>query len=100
MDLEKNKKTIMQLILFTIIVIFAFINISYLWTFIKYIIEIYMPLSIGVMIDYLLNQLLNVVENKLFKKLNKKNTKTWKKLKRPVSLLTTFIIIIAIIALI
>lgn len=100
MDLEKNKKTIMQVILFTIIVIFAFINISYLWTFIKYIIAIFMPFIIGAMIAFVLNVLLNVVENKLFKKLNKKNTKTWKKLKRPVSLVTTFIIIIAIIALI
>ena len=100
MDLEKNKKTIMQLILFTIIVIFAFINISYLWTFIKYIIAIFMPFIIGAMMAFVLNVLLNVVENKLFKKLNKKNTKTWKKLKRPASLVTTFIIIIAIIALI
>ena len=100
MDLEKNKKTIMQLILFTIIVIFAFINISYLWTFIKYIIAIFMPFIIGAMMAFVLNVLLNVVENKLFKKLNKKNTKTWKKLKRPISLVTTFIIIIAIIALI
>ena len=100
MDLEKNKKTIMQLILFTIIVIFAFINISYLWTFIKYIIAIFMPFIIGAMMAFVLNVLLNVVENKLFKKLNKKNSKTWKKLKRPVSLVTTFIIIIAIIALI
>ena len=100
MDLEKNKKTIMQLILFTIIVIFAFINISYLWTFIKYIIAIFMPFIIGAMMAFALNVLLNVVENKLFKKLNKKNTKTWKKLKRPASLVTTFIIIIAIIALI
>lgn len=100
MDLEKNKKTIMHLILFTIIVIFAFINISYLWTFIKYIIAIFMPFIIGAMMAFVLNVLLNVVENKLFKKLNKKNTKTWKKLKRPVSLVTTFIIIIAIIALI
>ena len=100
MDLEKNKKTIMQLILFTIIVIFAFINISYLWTFIKYTIAIFMPFIIGAMMAFVLNVLLNVVENKLFKKLNKKNTKTWKKLKRPVSLVTTFIIIIAIIALI
>ena len=100
MDLEKNKKTIMQLILFTIIVIFAFINISYLWTFIKYTIAIFMPFIIGAMMAFVLNVLLNVVENKLFKKLNKKNTKTWKKLKRPISLVTTFIIIIAIIALI
>ena len=43
---------------------------------------------------------LNVVENKIFKKLNQKNTKTWQKIKRPISLVTTFIMIIALIALI
>ena len=100
MDLEKNKKTIMELILFTVIIVFACINISYIWTFIKYVIAILMPFIVGAMIAFVLNVLLNVVENKLFKKLNKKNSKVWKKIKRPVSLITTFIIIIAILALI
>lgn len=100
MDLEKNKKTIMELILFTVIVIFAFINISYIWIFIKYVIKIFMPFIIGAMMAFVLNVLLNVVENKIFKKLNQKNTKTWQKIKRPISLVTTFIMIIALIALI
>ena len=100
MDLEKNKKTIMELILFTVIVIFAFINISYIWIFIKYVIKIFMPFIIGAMMAFVLNVLLNVVENKIFKKLNQKNTKTWQKIKRPLSLVTTFIMIIALIALI
>lgn len=100
MDLEKNKKTIMELILFTVIVIFAFINISYIWIFIKYVIKIFMPFIIGTMMAFVLNVLLNVVENKIFKKLNQKNTKTWQKIKRPISLVTTFIMIIALIALI
>lgn len=100
MDLEKNKKTIMELILFTVIVIFAFINISYIWIFIKYVIKIFMPFIIGAMMAFVLNVLLNVVENKIFKKISKKNTKTWQKIKRPISLVTTFIMIIALIALI
>ena len=99
-DLEKNKKTIIELIIFTVVIIFAFVNIEALWSFITHIIKIFMPFIIGVMIAFVLNVLLNVVENKLFKKLNKKNSKTWKKIKRPISLLTTFIIIIALIALI
>ncbi len=99
-DLEKNKKTIMELILFTVVIIFAFINISYIWTFIKYVIALFMPFIIGAMIAFVLNVLLNVVENKMFTKLNKKNSKAWKKIKRPVSLITAFIIIIAIIALV
>ena len=97
-DLEKNKKTIIELIIFTVVIIFAFINIEALWSFITYIIKIFMPFIIGVMIAFVLNVLLNVVENKLFKKLNEKNGKVWKKIKRPTSLITTFIIIIALIA--
>ena len=97
-DLEKNKKTIIELIIFTVVIIFAFINIEALWSFITYIIKIFMPFIIGVMIAFVLNVLLNVVENKMFKKLSQKNNKVWKKIKRPISLLTTFIIIIALIA--
>ena len=97
-DLEKNKKTIIELTIFTVVIIFAFVNIEALWSFITYIIKIFMPFIIGVMIAFVLNVLLNVVENKLFKKLNEKNGKVWKKIKRPTSLITTFIIIIALIA--
>ena len=74
-DLEKNKKTIIELIIFTVVIIFAFINIEALWSFITYIIKIFMPFIIGVMIAFVLNVLLNVVENKLFKKLSEKNGK-------------------------
>ena len=97
-DLEKNKKNILELIIFTVVIIFAFVNIDVLWSFITYIIKIFMPFIIGVMIAFVLNVLLNVVENKMFKKLSQKNNKVWKKIKRPISLLTTFIIIIALIA--
>lgn len=97
-NLEKNKKTIIELIIFTVVIIFAFVNIEALWSFITYIIKIFMPFIIGIMIAFVLNVLLNVVENKLFKKLNEKNGKVWKKIKRPTSLITAFIIIIALIA--
>lgn len=97
-DLEKNKKTIMQLILFTVVIIFAFVNIESLWNFFMYIIKVFMPFIIGAIIAFVLNVLLNVVENKLFKKLNEKDSKIWKRIKRPTSVITTFVIIIAIIA--
>lgn len=97
-DLEKNKKTIMQLILFTVVIIFAFVNIEALWNFFMYIIKVFMPFIIGAIIAFVLNVLLNVVENKLFKKLNEKDSKIWRKIKRPTSVITTFVIIIAIIA--
>lgn len=94
--LEKYKKDIIKLILFTIIIIFAFINIKAIGSFLAYLTNIFMPFIIGIFIAFILNVLLNFVENKLFKKLNKKNYKTWSKLKRPVSVIITFIIIITI----
>ena len=95
--LEKNKKDIIKLILFTVIIIFAFIYIKTIGSFLAYLINIFMPFIIGIFIAFILNVLLNFVENKLFKKLNNKNYKTWSKLKRPVSVIITFIIIITII---
>ena len=95
--LEKYKKDIIKLILFTVIIIFAFINIKTIGSFLAYLINIFMPFIIGIFIAFILNVLLNFVENKLFKKLNNKNYKTWSKLKRPVSVIITFIIIITII---
>lgn len=95
--LEKYKKDIIKLILFTVIIIFAFIYIKTIGSFLTYLINIFMPFIIGIFIAFILNVLLNFVENKLFKKLNNKNYKTWSKLKRPVSVIITFIIIITII---
>lgn len=100
LNLKENKKEIMELILFTVVLIFAFINISYIWSLIKYIITILMPFIIGAMIAFVLNVLLNVIENKLFKRLNHKKSKLWNKIKRPTSLITSLVIIIALLALI
>ena len=58
-DLEKNKKTIMQLILFTVVIIFAFVNIEALWNFFMYIIKVFMPFIIGAIIAFVLNVLLH-----------------------------------------
>lgn len=97
-SLKENKKEIIEIILFTIILIFSGINISKLWELIKYIIAIFMPFIIGIMIAFVLNVLLNVIEKKWFKKLNQKNSKLWNKIKRPTSLIATFVVIIAILA--
>lgn len=98
LNLKENKKEIMELILFTIVVIFFFINISEIWKLLEYIIAIFMPFIVGAMIAFVLNVLLNVIE-KGIKKLNRKNNKIINRIKRPVSVLLTFIIILAVISL-
>ena len=79
--LEKNKKDIIKLILFTVTIIFAFINIKSIAIFFLYIIKILMPFIIGIFIAFVLNVLLNFIENKLFKKFN---SKKWIKLKNAI----------------
>ncbi len=96
MDVKKNKKEIMLIILYTVTLIFAFIHIKEIFNFVMYIIAISSPFIIGLMIAFVLNVLLNLVENKLLKKLGKKH----KKLKRPLSLTITFLIIIGVISLV
>ena len=98
LNLKENKKEIMELILFTIVVIFFFINISEIWKLLEYIIAIFMPFIVGAMIAFVLNVLLNVIE-KGINKLNRKNNKIINRIKRPVSVLLTFIIILAVISL-
>lgn len=98
LNLKENKKEIMEIILFTIVVIFFFINISEIWKLLEYIIAIFMPFIVGAMIAFVLNVLLNVIE-KGIKKLNRKNNKIINRIKRPVSVLLTFIIILAVISL-
>ena len=98
LNLKENKKEIMELILFTIVVIFFFINISEIWKLLEYIIAIFMPFIVGAMIAFVLSVLLNVIE-KGINKLNRKNNKIINRIKRPVSVLLTFIIILAVISL-
>lgn len=100
MNLEKNKKAIMELILYTIVLIFLFLHIKTILHLLSYVIGLFMPFIIGCILAFVLNVLLNLVENKLFAPFNKKKNKVWEKCKRPVSLVTTFIMIIAVIALI
>jgi len=91
MEIEKNKKALMQLILFTIVIIFAFININFLYKTLLYIIKIFMPFIIGAVIAFVLNVLLNLIENKLLKNVFDKK---FKKYKRTISLSISFICIL------
>lgn len=60
------------------------------------IIDIVAPLAGGVVVAYLLNPLLNLFDKKLFKKIGMKKKKT--KLRRGLSILCTYLIVVIIIA--
>lgn len=97
MDLEKNKKTIIELILFAILLIFALLNFEMIIKIFSYIIKIFMPFIIGAVIAFILNVLLNLIENKLLKNAFQKKFKFMEKHKRVLSLGLAILFIIFIL---
>ena len=85
-------KDIKKLIIMAIVLIFAFIYISEIWSFVKFIIKVFMPFIVGLAIAFVLNVLMNTIENKWFKKWN-----TTTKVKRPISLLISIAIVLGFI---
>ena len=92
------KKDIIQIILIVIILIFAFLNIKEIWSFLKFIIDLIMPFIIGIAIAFVLNILMKFIERKLLDKAKMKS-----KNKRTISLLLslafifTFIIVLLLL---
>lgn len=97
--LRKDVKIdIIQIILIAIILIFAFLNIKEIWSFLKFIIDLIMPFIIGIAIAFVLNILMKFIERKLLDKAKMKS-----KNKRTISLLLslafifTFIIVLLLL---
>ena len=95
---KENKKEILKIILFAVILIFAFIHIKEIWNFLGFLIRLLMPFIIGIVIAFVLNILVNLIERKLLNK-----SKMTDKSKRTISLLLslafvfTFIIILLLL---
>ncbi len=92
--MKLSKKDIRMLILYTIVLIFGFIYIKEIWGFIKYILNIFSPFIIGLMIAFVLNCLMCSIENKWFK-----NFKWSKSFKRGVSLSVALLIVLLLFVL-
>ena len=85
-------KELKKIILYTVILIFAFIYIKDIIGILKYIFKLLMPFIIGLAIAFVLNVLINVIEKKWFK-----NWQASLTTKRTVSLLLALTIVIGFI---
>ena len=98
MDMKKYKNDILIYITYTVLLIFALYNISHIFNFLGFVFKLFYPFILGAIIAFVINVLLNLVENKIFKRL--KFYEKLKKIIRPLSIMTTLLIIIGIIGLV
>lgn len=96
-----DKKTVKHIIFILTYVIVLYLILSNLNdfknTFLS-IINIATPFILGFGIAFIINILMKFIENKLFAPINKRNYKVWNKLKRPFSIILSFILIILFIS--
>lgn len=92
---SETKKNIILIITYIAIIIFALVNFERILSIIGYIINIFSPFIFGIILAFVLNVLVNFIENKVFGKV--KSSKAWKKVKRPLSITISFVLIILII---
>ncbi len=85
-------KDLKYLILYTVVLVFAFLYIDKILSILGYIIKLFMPFIIGLAIAFVLNVLVNVIEKKWLK-----NWKVKVMTKRAVSLLIALILVIGFI---
>ena len=95
---KENRKEILKIVLFAVLLIFAFIHIKEIWNFLGFLVKLLMPFIIGIVIAFVLNILIQFIEKKLLNKSKMSN-----KSKRSISLILslafifTFIIILLLL---
>ena len=89
---KDNKKEILKIVFFAVVLIFAFIHIKEIWNFLGFLIKLLMPFIIGIVIAFVLNILINLIEKKLLNKSKMSN-----KSKRTISLILSLAIIFTFI---
>ncbi len=94
MKLDKKQiKTILLLITFAVVLFVVLQNFKTVLDIILFILALFMPFILGICIAFVLNVLLKLIEEKWFAKLNKRNNKVWNKIKRPICLILTLLIV-------
>lgn len=100
MDLSKMSiKKIRELIVFTALLVVALWKFDVVLGVLKTIWDIIFPFVIGGAIAFLTNVPMSFLEKKIFENVKKKN-KIVRKLKRPISLILTIVLVVGVIALV
>ena len=95
---RKITRKILFFITFAVALIFAVFHLDKLREMAAYLTGILMPFLVGIAIAFVLNVFVKLFENKIFSPLNKKNFKVWGHIRRPLSIVLSFLIVFSIVS--
>lgn len=91
----KTRKDIIFIITYIALIIFALVNFEKILSAISYILRLFSPFIIGIILAFVLNVLVNFLEKRVFGKI--KRGKVWNKIKRPLCITLSVVLVIFII---
>lgn len=101
MELSKeNMKKIMLLIVFTVLILVGVTNVNKVWGVIKVLLNIIFPFILGGAIAFIINMPMRCIEKNLFKRGSEKYQNAVKKIARPISLVLSLVLILAVVGLV
>lgn len=97
---KENMKKIMLLIAFTVLILVGVTNVNKVWGVIKVLLNIIFPFILGGAIAFIINMPMRCIEKNLFKRGSEKYQNAVKKIARPVSLVLSLVLILAVVGLV
>lgn len=95
---DETRKNIILIVSYVALLIFALVYFDKILLILKNILNILSPFLLGIVFAFILNVLVSFIESKFFGKVKKKSF--WNKVKRPLSIIISFIIVIFVIVLV
>ena len=100
MKLDKQTvRRIMWLIVFTVVFTAFIQNIGVVWAALGAVVRVFSPVLLGLSIAFVLNVPVRAIEQRLFAPLNRRLGDRWSKLRRPLSLLLSILLVFGLIIL-
>ena len=90
-------KNIIFIITYSIVLAVALFNMNTTMSLLGWLLQMLSPFLTGLIVAFIINIIMKYLENKAFRFLNKPKFKLWEKLKRPVCMMLSFLIIILVI---
>lgn len=96
---KKDVLKILSIIFISIIFLVALLNLSSIFSWIEKLLSVLSPFIWGLCFAFVINIPLRLIENRVFSGLNKKGNKKWLRMKRPVSLILSILLLLVLISL-